>query len=238
VDASRSYPRALMWTVPLVSAGYLIPLLATLAVDDWSSWREGSWPQIAMSTAAVGGPVIAFWLAVGGMLSAFALFNSLLLVYSRIPLVMAADGLLPGALSATDRRGTPRNAVLVSAIFYSLFALLPLGQLVVADILLYALALFMEFAALVALRIREPELRGAYRIPLGTGGVALLAAVPMAVLAVVVALGLRDPEMGLPAISAALLAAACGPVLYLLADRTRRGRAGLGPGETGGRIDL
>ena len=219
VDASRTYPRALKWTVPLVTAGYLVPLLATLAADDWTTWREGAWPEIAIRTAAFGGPFLAVWLAVGGMISAFALFSSLLLVYSRIPLAVAVDGLLPAVVSRTDRRGTPRNAILVSAVLYSLFALLPLGQLVVADILLYAFALFMEFAALVALRMREPQLRGPYRIPLGTGGVAALAAVPMAVLVLVAGLAWRDAEMGFPAMAGALLAAGLGPFLYLLARR-------------------
>jgi hypothetical protein len=42
----------------------------------------------------------------------------------------------------------------------------------VADVLLYSLALMLELGSLVALRVREPDLRGAFRIPLGTGGVA------------------------------------------------------------------
>lgn len=156
------------------------------------------------------------------MVSAVALFNSLLMVYSRIPLVVAADGLLPRVFARVDSRGTPRNAVLFSAVFYSLFALLPLGQLVVADILLYAFALFFEFAALIALRVREPHLRGSYRIPLGTAGVVVLALIPVSVLTFVVVLGLQDPEMGMPAIVGASVAAAMGPLLYVIADRGRR----------------
>ena len=50
-------------------------------------------------------------------------------------------------------------------VFYSVFALLPFGGLVVADVLLYASALFLEFASLVALRKKEPDLRGSFRIP-------------------------------------------------------------------------
>src|SRR5207253_7865408 len=110
------------------------------------------------------GPWLGGWLAVAGMVSAFALFNALLLVYSRIPLVLAQDGLVPGALAATDARGTPRNAVLVSAVAYSVFALLPFGGLLAGDVLLYSAALALEFAALVRLRRKEPGLRGAFRV--------------------------------------------------------------------------
>jgi amino acid transporter len=219
VDASRTYPRALFLTLPLVTLGYLAPLMVALSASDWRTWKEGSWPAIAKASMAAGGDIVAVCLAVAGMVSALALFNSLLLAYSRIPLVMASDGLLPAAFSRLDARGTPRNAILLSALFYSAFALLPLGQLVVADILLYAFALFMEFGALVALRKREPDLRGAFRLPVGTWGVVALAAVPVAILTFVVIVGLQDPEMGMPAIVSALIAAALGPLLYLLANR-------------------
>src|SRR5207244_9631847 len=130
----------------------------------------------------------------GGMISALALFNALLLSYSRIPFVLASDGLLPDKLAKIDKHGTPRNAVIVSAVCYSFFALIAFGGLVIADVLLYSLALFLEFAALVQLRKAEPSLRGAFRIPLGRGGVAFLAALPMIVLMGIIAISFRDGE--------------------------------------------
>ena len=222
-DASRTYPRALAIALPLVAAGYFVPLLAALAATDWRTWTEGGWPAIA--ALAVPGPVGAFvgaWIAVAGMASALALFNALLLVYTRVPLAVAADGLLPAALARTDARGTPRNAILVSSALYSVVALLPFASLVVADVLLYAGALFMEFAALVALRHREPTLRGAFRIPLGTRGVAALALVPVAVMLTVVALGVTGGEFGARAIAGAAGVAALGPAAYWLATRSAR----------------
>jgi amino acid transporter len=225
VDASRSYPRALFLTLPIVMAGYLLPLLATLSASDWRTWREGGWPEIAAASAFSGGRFLAVWIAAAGMVSALALFSALLLSYSRIPLVMAADGLLPRPISRTDRQGTPRNAILLSAVFYSVMVLQPLGELVVADILLYAMALFMEFGALIALRVKEPELRGDFRIPLNAPGVTVLSAIPATVLVIVVVLSLRDPEMGFPAIVGSIAAAAIGPVLYWIGDRSRRRRA-------------
>ncbi|HEY1583190.1 MAG TPA: APC family permease [Chthoniobacterales bacterium] len=221
-DASRSYPRALAIALPFVIAGYLLPLLAALGASDWKNWSEGGWPQIA--AAAVGGNlgrVLAIWIALGGMVSALALFNALLLSYSRIPFVLASDRLLPQSLARLDLRGTPWVAVVVSAVFYSLFVLVPFGKLVVADVLLYSLALFLEFGALVRLRKTEPSLRGAFRIPLGRGGVACLAALPMIVLLGVIAIAFRDGEYGLPAIIGSAIAIAAGPVIYGIARRAR-----------------
>ena len=220
-DASRSYPRALAIALPLVAAGYLIPLLATLAATDWTHWTEGGWPAIAMAAGGRFGPVLAAWIALAGMISALALFNALLLSYSRIPYVMAADRLLPAAFARTDRHGTPRNAVLVAAICYSLFMLLPFTGLVIADVLLYSLALMLEFASLVQLRTQEPNLRGAFRIPLGTMGVTALALLPLAVLGLVVVLSFADGEYGWPALAGAAGAIALGPITYALASRRK-----------------
>lgn len=225
-DASRSYPRALAIALPLVILGYFVPLLTTLAATDYRTWTDGGWPAIAV--AAVGGAAgrfIASWIALGGMVSALALFNALLLSYSRIPFVMAADGLLPAPLARTDARGTPRTAVLVSAVCYSFFVLVPFGRLVVADVLLYSLALFLEFAALVQLRKTEPALRGTFRIPAQRGVVAALAALPMIVLIGVVAISFRDGEYGLPAVIGAGVAIVSGPVMYAGATRRQRLRA-------------
>ena len=217
-DASRSYPRALAFALPMVTIGYLLPILIALSATDWSTWAEGGWPQIARVTAGTAGPWIAVWIAVGGMVSALALFNALLLGYSRIPFVLANDRLLPRLIATTDARGTPRNAVLVSAIFYSLFVLVPFGKLVVADVLLYSLALFLEFGALIQLRKCEPALRGPFRIPVNRAGVIALAALPMIVLLGVITISFRDGEYGIPALVGAAVATALGPIFYRFAQ--------------------
>jgi amino acid transporter len=218
-DSSRSYPRALAITLPLVTLGYLLPLSTTLAATDWRKWREGGWPEIAKMAAGPLGEPLGVMLAVAGMISALALFNALLLSYSRIPLAMASDGLLPTALARLDSRSTPRNAVVVSAVWYSMFALLSFAHLVVADVLLYSMALFLEFAALIALRKKNPGLRGSFRIPLGRGGVTALALLPAAILVGVVAMEMTDGEYGGPAVLGALAALLLGPVAYQFARR-------------------
>lgn len=220
-DSSRSYPRALAIALPLVTLGYLLPVSATLAATNWTEWRESGWPDIArMATGSMGEP-LAIMLALAGMVSAIALFNALLLSYSRIPFAMAIDGLLPKSLAVVGSQSTPRTAVIVSAVFYSIFALLSFVHLVVADVLLYSLALFLEFAALIALREKEPGLRGSFRIPLGRGGVIALALLPVIILVGVVALEMSDGEYGGPAIVGALAAVLLGPIGYAVVRRKR-----------------
>ncbi len=200
---------------------YLVSVIPVLALTPWTSWTDGAWPDLA---TRVVGPWLGRWLAVAGMVSAFALFNALLLVYSRVPLVLAQDGLLPGALAATDARGTPRNAVLVSAVVYSVFALLPFGGLLAGDVLLYSAALALEFAALVRLRRTEPDLRGAFRVPVGVPLLVTLAALPLLLLIAGVALEVQSRTIGLPGVLVALVLAAIGPAVYaaLVQQRARR----------------
>jgi amino acid transporter len=220
-DASRTYPRALAFALPLVAASYFVPLLPALGATDWRSWTEGGWPDIAQNAGGSVGHVLAIWIAAAGMVSALALFNALLLSYSRVPFAIADDGYLPKPLARTDDNGTPRNAVLVSALVYSAFVLIPFGSLVVADVLLYSLALSLEFASLVMLRRREPTLRGAFRIPLGTNAVTALAVLPMLVLLLVIFLSFRDGEYGLPALIGTAVAIVLGPLTFYVSARLR-----------------
>ncbi|HUL49701.1 MAG TPA: APC family permease [Gemmatimonadales bacterium] len=221
-QAGRTYPRALARALPLVVVVYLATIIPVLALTPWTDWSDGAWPALGSSLV---GHWLGRWLALAGMVSAFALFNALLLSYSRIPLVLARDGLLPASLGQTDERGTPRNAVLVSAVAYSLFALLSFGGLLAADVLLYTSALALEFAALVRLRRAEPGLRGPFRVPLPVAGLVGLAILPLALLGVGVLLEVGNRESGLPGVLIALALGLVGPLGYRLL-RTRNAELG------------
>ncbi|MBI1809729.1 MAG: amino acid permease [Gemmatimonadetes bacterium] len=147
--------------------------------------------------------------------------NALLMTYSRIPLAVATDGLLPRWLAVTDGRGTPRRAVVVSAIAYSVFALLPYSRLVVADVLLYSCALILEFSALLKLRRSEPGLRGAFRINARWWTVFAMAVLPTLVLLAVVGLSILDGDLALPSLLGSAVGIALGPLFYYFLTRRR-----------------
>jgi hypothetical protein len=86
-------------------------------------------------------------------------------------------------------------------------------------VLLYSVALFLEFGALIQLRKTEPSLRGVFRIPLGRTGVAVLASLPMIVLVGVIGVSFADGEYGVPAVIGTAIAIAAGPLIYRLAQR-------------------
>ncbi len=60
---------------------------------------------------------------------------------------------------------------------------------------LYALSLVLEFAALVWLRVREPEMARPYRVPLGTAGIIAFIFPPVALCLVSMALANNSTKL-------------------------------------------
>jgi amino acid transporter len=106
------------------------------------------------------------------------------LSYSRVPLAMAEDGFLPRIFARLHpRTSAPWVSIVVCAACWTACLTLGFERLVEIDVLLYGLALLLEFVALVALRVREPDLPRPFRVPGGIVGCILWAAGPTAVLA-------------------------------------------------------
>ena len=131
----------------------------------------------------LGGPLLRVGLALGGMISGFGMFNALVMSYSRLPLAMAQDGMLPQVFGKLHPRSrAPWVAILVCAIGWAMCLGLGFERLVTIDILLYGASLSLEFVALVVLRIREPELPRPFRVPGGLFGAVAVGIAPMLLL--------------------------------------------------------
>jgi amino acid transporter len=155
------------------------------------------------------------------MISAFSMFNALILSYSRVPLAMANDGFLPRFMGwRTRRTGVPWVAIVVCAIFWGIFIRLGFEQLLLLDATLYGLGLILEFAALIALRIREPDMQRPYKLTGGIPGCILITLGPALVLCIVFYKGLSDEGARKGLIISSILAAA-GVVLYFATKRLR-----------------
>src|SRR6185369_1977807 len=94
---------------------------------------------------------------------------------------------------APPRTRAPVWAVLLGGVLSALCVGLGLRRLVELDVLLYGAALLLEFAALVALRIREPGLRRPFKVPGGTAGAAALCLPPTALILVAAWKGRGEP---------------------------------------------
>jgi len=183
----RTYPRAMIAAVILVALTYVLPFVAVYftGIPASTFGEDGSWATIG---GLVGGQVLGFeWLrfliVLGGMMSAFGMFNALVMSYSRLPLAMAREGMLPKIIAKTSQRSNaPWVAILVCASGWALCLGLGFQRLITLDITLYGASLMLEFVTLVVLRIREPELKREFRVPGGLPGAVLAGVFPLALL--------------------------------------------------------
>lgn len=219
-EPQRTFPRALAIAVPLVTLVYLLPsLVGLVAVHDYASWSEGTWTAVA---SRLGGPGLALAVNAVGLISAAGLFMATLLGASRIPFVLAEDGYLPAAVTRLHPKyGTPWVAILISAVFYTVLSFQSFSQLAVLDVIVYSAAILIEFAALLVLRAREPDLHRPFRIPGGWPAVIFVTLFPAGMVCFAVANQLLEEKSLAFWLSAAALAT--GPAMYWVASRWRSG---------------
>ncbi|MCZ6696745.1 MAG: APC family permease [Acidobacteria bacterium] len=177
----RTLPRGLMLLLVFSVLGYVLPLGAALAVDDnWAVWKDGSLAVVADQVgAAHGGPLMGIALGVAMTVSAavgsMAVFNGLLVPYSRLPMAMAEDGEFPRVFARLHPRyRTPWVAILVNCALYASLHWLDFTDLVLLSMWTTLFAYLVIYAALIVLRRCEPELPRPSRIPGGRLGLALV----------------------------------------------------------------
>jgi amino acid transporter len=223
----RTYPKAMIATVILVSLTYVLPFAAVyfMGVPPTAFAEDGSWAIVA---GLVGGKVMGFeWLrflvVLGGMMSAFGMFNALVMSYSRLPLAMARDGMLPKVFARTSTRTqAPWVAILACATCWALCLGLGFKRLVTLDIMLYGAALMLEFVTLVALRIREPQLKREFRVPGGIAGAILAGVFPLALLMIALVQSESQSVLGINGLLFGVLMMAAGFALYASTRKLRK----------------
>jgi len=222
----KTYPRAMIAAVILVSVSYVLPFLAVYwtGISASAFNEEGSWATIAgkLGGSLGGFQWLGFMVTLGGMMSAFGMFNALVLSYSRLPLAMARDGMLPPVFArVTKKNETPWVSVIACAICWLPCLVLGFQRLVTLDILLYGAALMLEFVTLVALRIREPKLYRGFRVPGGMAGAVTCGMFPFALLILAMVESDHEAIFGLNALVFGILIILAGFAAYFGSSKVR-----------------
>ncbi len=177
-DARRNYVRAIAIALPVIVAGYVLPLAVSLSgAADASGWGTGSFSHEGLR---IGGPMLGGALAVGGAVMSFAVFEAALLWVSRMPFVLARERYLPAPLKEVwSATATPGKSLLLCCVVFTL--LVPVGfvALVVLDVFFYMAALALEMIALVRLRRTMPNRDGMFSVGGGRAGLAIVATLPV-----------------------------------------------------------
>jgi amino acid transporter len=211
----RTYPRAMLAAVVVVTLTYIVPVAAVWMTGlPASLWETGSWAEIA---GLLGGPVLRVGLVLGGMVSAFGMFNALVMSYSRLPLAMAQDGMLPSIFGKIHpRTRAPWVAIVVCAVGWAMCLGLGFQRLVTIDILIYGTSLALEFVALFVLRLREPKLPRPFRVPGGIIGAFAVGVPPILLLGFSIVRSQNEQVLGMSSFAFGMVLIAAGVVAYFL----------------------
>ncbi len=226
-NPQHSYPRAMIWAAILTAFTYVLPLAAmAFAGLSPNGFTTGSW---AIAGGAIGGRVLEVAVVAGGIICGVGMFNALMMSYTRLPIAMAADRMLPHVFLRRNGRGAPWFSLLVCGVAWALALFLPFEKLISIDLILYGTSLILEFLALIALRVREPEMPRPFRAGsfvfaclLGVGPTALIAYALYASRAET----LGDPGTSLASVSSLIFATIVGllgfPFYWISAAIARR----------------
>ena len=107
-------------------------------------------------------------IVIGGLFSTMSALNASVLASSRVGFSMGRDRMLPGLLGAIHpRRRTPYMAVLITGLILIVMAVgLPLEVIGSGASLMFLLSFAMTNAAMILIRVREPDLPRGYKAPL------------------------------------------------------------------------
>ncbi|CAB9509058.1 Probable polyamine transporter At3g19553 [Seminavis robusta] len=185
-EPSRVVPRAMLWGLIMVVLGYILPMLVALGTTDAapSEWVDGYLATVCTETV---GPWLGQWLVLAAALSNIGLFQAELSADAYMLMGMAERGYLPQFLAQRNpKTGTPTYSLFLGTMVIVVMGVSNLDSLIEMLNFNYALALIMEYAAFLKLRISKPDVDRPYKVPLGTFGCAI-ALIPtiMALVAVI-----------------------------------------------------
>ncbi|MFE0649785.1 amino acid permease [Streptomyces sp. NPDC059534] len=168
-DPKRDLPRAIMLSLVIVTALYV--LVAAVAVGAWD-WKKfaGSDASLAAIMNDVTGQ--SFWgtlLAAGAVISIASVVLTVLYGQTRILFAMSRDGLVPKVFGKVEpKSGTPRVNTLIVSLFCGLLAAaVPLGELVNATSIGTLFAFALVNVAVVVLRYTKRDMDRSFKVPLG-----------------------------------------------------------------------
>jgi amino acid transporter len=169
-DPGRNIPRALLLSIVLVAAMYLVMNVGILGVVPWREVLASKGTQAYVAAEFMQRVYGAHWagaaVAVLVMWTALASVFSLMAGYSRIPYAAARDGNFFRALDHLHPRGQfPDRSVLLMGALCLCFCLLRLQELIAALVVLrVTLQFLLQAIGVIVLRARRPDLPRPFRM--------------------------------------------------------------------------
>jgi amino acid transporter len=176
----RSYLVSVFIAFALVMVIYFMTIwVAESSRIDVNTLAQEGFPAVGI---IIGGQWLGAFIAIGGMASSLGIYAAVLLSVSRVPQVMAEDGLLPRRINILHTRfQTPYISILICSFVVSLMILWTFADLIIIDVIVYGAGLSLEYVSLIKLRLRLPDIHRPFKIPLNITGLCLMILIPVAV---------------------------------------------------------
>ena len=166
----RDLPFAIIGSLAVVTALYLLVTLAALGARNWQQDEgQGSEAVLAdIANEAVGGSWAGDVIALGAIISIFSVVLVTLYGQTRILFAMGRDGLLPKLFTRVSPRSqTPvTNTIIVACVIAVPAALVSLGQLAEATSIGTLGAFTIVNIGVIVLRRKHPDLPRGFKTPL------------------------------------------------------------------------
>jgi len=155
-DPGYVLPRSMMGAWILMVLGYLLPLMIAIGATDSESsmWEDG---YLTMAAEEIGGKALGGWLVVASAVSNIAQFEAELSTDAFQLMGMAERGFVPKIFATRSRHGTPTFAIILGVIVIVILVRLKVQQLIEMLNFSYSIAILLEYAAFIKLRITRPD---------------------------------------------------------------------------------
>jgi amino acid transporter len=167
-DPQKTMPRAIIAALAIVTSVYVLVALAALGTQ---SWRDFAAQQEAGLATILDNVTHGRWastiLAAGAVISIFSVTLVSMYGQTRILFAMGRDGLLPSRFATVNSRTmTPvSNTAIVGMAAGSLAAFVPLDKLADMVSIGTLTAFIVVSVGVIILRVRQPDLPRAFKVP-------------------------------------------------------------------------
>ncbi|QFZ24813.1 amino acid permease [Saccharothrix syringae] len=183
-DPQRDLPRAIVISLVLVTAVYVLVALAAVGAVGVDALADSDASLATVLERVTGSAWPATVLAAGAVVAIASVVLTVLYGQTRVLVAMSRDGLVPAVFARVGARRVPTvNTLVVGAVVAVLAALVPLGQLAEATSIGTLVAFGLVNVGVLVLRRTRPDLPRSFRVPwspvvplLGLGMCALLVA--------------------------------------------------------------
>lgn len=167
-DPQKTMPRALIAALVIVTGVYVLVALSALGTQPWQDF--GGQQEAGLATIldnVTHGSWAGTILCAGAVVSIFTVTLITMYGQTRILFAMGRDGLMPARFAAVNARTmTPvTNTVIVAVVVGTLAALIPLDKLADMVSIGTLTAFIVVSVGVIILRVREPDLPRAFKVP-------------------------------------------------------------------------